>query len=128
MNKFFIEGTNSKIEIHAEDISDGHHTFNELYEHRHALFIALCKIYDNYITPLSTRVKCWKTKLHDDGTSYDGWFLLGMTIAEFTGPPTFISYHLPMKYWDKINVIEIIQAPPYDGYTPKDVMERLLKL
>ena len=39
-----------------------------------------------------------------------------------------ISYHLPMKYWHLANVIELEKAPPYDGYTSKDVLERLLRL
>jgi hypothetical protein len=116
------------MDIWAEDVSDGYHTFDELYQHRHALFIALCKIYDNYITPLQTRVKCWKSKLHHDGSMFEGQFILGMTITEFTGPMKEISYHLPLNLWTKINVIQLKNAPPYSGYTSDDVVRRLLEL
>ena len=74
--------TGQKVNIHAESVSDGHHTMNELYEHRHRLFLALLKIYDTYITPLDSRgstIRCWKSKQHDDGSMYDGWFIAGMT-------------------------------------------------
>lgn len=118
------------------EVSDGHHTMEELYEHRHRLYLALVKIYDNYITPLGREVKCWKSRIHDDGSSYEGWFLLGMTVTKrpssflVTEPvETFdIGYHLPDKYWHLANVIELEKAPPYDGYTSQDVMERLLRL
>lgn len=114
--------------------SDGHHTIEELYEHRHRLFLALIKIYDNYITPMGCNVSCWKSRLHDDGTSYEGWFLLGMTVTkpsfvvEIPATKFDISYHLPNKYWDLARVIEMEKAPKYDGYTPDDVLERLLRL
>lgn len=123
-----------EIDIWAEDMSDGYHTFQELYEHRHRLFLALVKIYDNYITPLGCQVKCWKSLKHDDGSNYDGWFLLGMTVnkpAFQIGMPAEkydISYHLPMKHWHLANVVELPKAPPFDGYTPNDVLERLLRL
>lgn len=125
------------MEVWGIDVSDGYHTIGELYEHRHALYIALVKIYDNYITPLDARgryVKCWKSKTHDDGSSYEGWFLLGMTVttpsfdANLDPTTEDISYHLPMKYWHMANVIELPKAPKFTGYTPYDVMQRLLKL
>lgn len=124
----------SKVNVWAQDVSDGHHTMNELYEHRHRLFLALVKIYDNYITPMGCNVSCWKSKYHNDDTYYGGWFILGMTVTK----PNFIvsiaaekwdiAYHLPMKYWDLARVIELPKAPPYDGYTSADVLERLLRL
>ena len=127
LNPNYNEGVR-EVSIMADDVSDGHHTMTELYYHRHALFIALCKIYDNYITPLQSRVKCWKSKLHDDGTMFDGWFILGMTVTEFQGPSTYITYHLPMSHWNRINVMELEKAPPWDGYTSEDVLMRLYRL
>lgn len=110
------------------EISDGYHTMDELYNHRYALFCALIKIYDNYITPLNTSVKCWKSKLHSDGTMFEGNFIVGMTIKEFSGPPSYITYHLPLDWWNKVKVMEIQMAPMYDGHTNDDVIERLMKL
>src|SRR6267142_6419394 len=72
----------ASMEIEAESVSDGYHTMDELYEHRIRLYLALVKIYDNYITPMACHVVCWKSKLHDDGSSFDGWFILGMSCTK----------------------------------------------
>ena len=132
MTDFNVMGPD--MHVWAQDVSDGYHTMEELYEHRIRLYLALVKIYDNYITPLSCEVACWKSKLHDDGSSYEGWFLLGMTVVKPDpkfGPDVTkfdISYHIPMKYWHLANVMELAKAPPYDGYTSNDVLERLFRL
>jgi len=112
------------------EVSDGYHTLSELYEMRLALTVALFRIYDTYITPLGTRIRCWKSKLHSDGTMFDGYFIVGMTIPQLdvTKPPQLISFHYQMEHWDKFNLIELLTAPPYNGHTSKDVIERLLKL
>jgi len=68
-------------------ISDGYHTFDELYEHRVRLYLALCKHGPKFV---------WKSRKHSDGTSYPGWFLLGMN----TVPGLQMTYHIPDKYWD----------------------------
>lgn len=121
----------------AIEVSDGHHTMEELYDHRIHLFLALLKVYDSVITPIDARgclVKCWKSKLHDDGTMYDGWFIAGLTktIPSFDAgadPEKWdISYHLPIKYWNMCNVIELEKAPKFTGYTSQDVLDRLLRL
>jgi hypothetical protein len=130
--KITMEDEKDYIKIRAEGkevwCGDTYHTLEELYKHRYALFIALCKIYDNYLTPLSSRVKCWKSKLHSNGTMFEDSFVLGMTITEFTGPESQITYHLPLEYWNKINVIELSHAPPYDVHDSNDILERLMKL
>ena len=51
------------------ETSDGYHTFNELYHHRAVLFSV---IVSNY------RAAAWKSKLHHDGTMYDGMFIVGI--------------------------------------------------
>lgn len=115
-------------------VTDSYHTMEELYEHRIRLYLALVKIYDNYITPMRCNVVCWKSKLHDDGTSLEGWFILGMVVTKTpfeTDKPAEkfdIGYHIPLKYWHLANVIELPKAPKYDGYTPNDVLKRLLRL
>lgn len=137
MNRYYLQNallSESDIDregqfvIEADSVNDGYHTMDQLYEHRHALFCALCKIYDNYITPFNTRVHCWKSKSHHDGTMFEGWFIVGMTITKFTGPVEYITYHLPMSWWDKFKLIEMEKAPQWDGHTSNDVLERLLKL
>lgn len=120
--------------VYGSDVSDGYHTMEELYEHRYALFCALVKIYDNYITPLGIKVKCWKSKLHSDGTMFDDSFIVGMIYKELSFnadiPPVEkqITYHLPLEWWDRFDVIKLEHAPEYDGHTSDDIIERLLKL
>ena len=52
------------------DASDGYHTFTELYEHRIALFIALCRARseDDKFYGID---EIWRSKLHSDGTSFE---------------------------------------------------------
>jgi len=97
-------------------ISDGYHTFEELYEHRHALFISLV---------LDNPEKSWISKFHDDGSSYDGWFIAGMVL-----PTGNISYHLPISKWELLDngkIRKLDKAPKFDGHTANDVIERLNK-
>lgn len=95
----------------VEDMSDGYHTFNELYQHRHVLFINL--VLRNL--PIS-----FKTKLNDKKEAWEGWFILGMN-TEFGQ----ITYHLPVTYWDMVSVKEVEYNFDYDGHTPEDVVDRL---
>lgn len=114
------------------EVSDGYHTINELYNHRYVLFYALVKIYDNYVTPLGCNVKCWKSKLHDDGTMFDNSFIVGMTLVrfDFNGNKDikYITYHYPLDWWNKFKIMELSNAPKYDGHTSDDVIERLMGL
>lgn len=93
------------------EVSDSYHTFNELYAHRIMLFIALMKSHKDI---------SWKSRLHDDGTSYDGWFVGGMNL-----PSGIITYHIPDKYWGIMEDINIIEKSVYDGHTADDVIIRL---
>lgn len=52
------------------ETSDGYHTFNELYDHRIALFMALCAS-----VPWTPPCKPWRSKKHSDGSSIEGWFV-----------------------------------------------------
>lgn len=107
----------------GEDISvsDGYHTFDELYEHRIILYLAFCrKMYEQL--PFN---EVWRSKLHSDGTIFDGWFVLGI----YDKPGKQITYHLPIKYWSDTEFAETLdQAPVFDGHTSADVLERLKKL
>lgn len=95
------------------NISDGSHTFDELYYHRMVLFSILCDIYRN---------RSWKSLLHHDGTMYDNYFIVGIDT-----PKGQYSYHYHTDYWDYFNVQELPKAPQWDGHEPKDV-DRLLSL
>ena len=105
------------------DAQDGYHTFTELYDHRIALFIALCKnMYDILAIESPGKYLVWKAKIHSDGSAYDGWFIMGIG----TEKGKQISYHLPLKEWETTEFAEILdKAPEWDGHTPADVIARL---
>jgi hypothetical protein len=110
--------------VNTDLISDGYHTFGELYEHRIRLFIALCKEHAYYHDNKETQSKVvWCAKKHSDGTEMLGWFILGM--GKEKGQQ--ITYHLPNSYWDEVSqfAYQLNQAPEWDGHTSKDVIERL---
>ena len=94
------------------DLSDGYHTFNELYHHRALLFASICN---------TNKDIAWKSKQHDDGTMYVGMFIVGISTPE--GQAT---YHYDIDpYWDMFKVQEIDKAPKFDGHTPEDAINRI---
>lgn len=120
------------------EISDGYHTFEELYDHRITLFIALCKI-ENAFEKFGVRrdnvplfnsnyqivSNVWRSKINGDGTRWDGWFIMG--IGKIAGQQ--ITYHLPLDRWEETNFAETLdKAPEWDGHSPADVLDRLKKL
>lgn len=108
-------------------ISDGSHTFGELYHHRAVLFASIISIVSKarLLTGYNKNdtmepIYCWKSKLHDDGTMFDGYFIVG--IKTWDGMAT---YHYDMKYWDMFDCQEIERAPEFDGHTPDMAIERI---
>ncbi len=99
------------------EISDGYHTFNELYEHRNALFALLLtkRMVSNM---LANPFKTWRDQ---NGATIDGWFIAGLE-TEYGQ----ISYHLPAEWWERLpDVPEIERNAGYDGHTSADVLKRL---
>lgn len=97
------------------DLSDGYHTFNELYYHRAILFSVICNMFPD---------KAWKSKLHDTGDMFEGMFIVGIETPE--GQAT---YHYDIDpYWDMFKVKELDRAPAWDGHTPEDAINRISKL
>lgn len=106
----------------AGEVSDGYHTFDELYDHRITLFIALCRLGSDMDNPPNASLNPWRAKLHHDGTLFEGWFIMG--IGKEKGAQ--ISYHLPVSYWGDTNFAETLErAPEWDGHTSDDVIKRL---
>lgn len=96
-------------------ISDGYHTFDELYDHRAKLFSIVCFNY---------RDISWKSKKHADGTMYDGMFIVGIDT-----PKGQATYHYDIDpYWDIFDVKELESAPAWDGHSPDDAISRLMSL
>lgn len=99
-------------------VSDGYHTFDELYEHRTTLFAAL-----TLFLPQSWH--CYRSTKHEDGGMFDGMFLVAAVGPE----DQTLSYHCDLKYWDLFSHCEIQQyALPWDGHAPADVLEHLREL
>ena len=96
-----------------QDTSDGYHTFEELYYHRMILFSIICN---------SNKENSWKSKLHDDNTMYDDYFIVGIETKEGQ-----FTYHYHLDYYDLFEVKELKNAPKWDGHTSQDIV-RLKKL
>ena len=108
-------------------ISDGYHTFDELYEHRIELWITLCRMFRYKINGNGIHRDVWKTRFHSDGSYIDGWFVLGLGNNSYYGPQ--ITYHLPISKWDECSFADTLdKAPEWDGHTSVDVLQRLRKL
>ena len=125
----YVDYINHEIktnEINTNLISDGYHTFGELYEHRIVLFIALCKeISNNSDYQSGQKSSIWRSSYHSDGSNWNGWFIMG--IGQEKGEQ--ITYHLPIEYWDETNFAETLeQAPLFDGHTSNNVLLRISKL
>ena len=88
-------------------VSDGAHTFDELYYHRMMLFAFICN---------QNSHEAWKSKKHNDGTMIDGMFIVGIDTPEGQ-----FTYHYEMKYWKLFKVKKYLLAPEFDGHTSKDV-------
>lgn len=92
--------------------SDGYHTFNELYHHRAVLFSVIVRECPSI---------AWKSKLHHDGTMYDGMFIVGLDT-----PDGQATYHYDIDpYWDMFDCNELDNAPEWDGHTPDQAIERI---
>lgn len=105
---------NTKIECLDGDtgnISDGYHTFDELYYHRCVLFSLICNQND---------IVAWKSKKHHTGDMYEGMFIVGVET-----PYGQVTYHYSLKYWDMFKVQELEFAPEWDGSSPSDCIERM---
>lgn len=112
------------------DTSDGWHTFDELYEHRTALLMALCNlracILDSRGYLDATGRYVFKSRQHHDGEMYDGMFIVGINCARVGEPDEWATWHCEDEWWDRFVVPELDRAPKWDGHTPKDALERLL--
>ena len=108
-------------EISTEEISDGFHTFKELYEVRRVLNAAL----------FNEWFKLKKYNVHKSRKHYDGklcfnggWFIV---YAEL--PKGQISFHYEEKYWDEFKIPETDKALiEFDGHNTNDVCRRISAL
>lgn len=99
------------------EVSDGYHTFNQLYHQRAVLFAAIVN---------QNKEKAWKSFKHSDGKycfdSNGDWFIVGVDT-----PKGSYTYHYEKKYWDIFDCEELERGKVWDGHTEEDVT-RLLSL
>ena len=101
--------------LDPQQISDGYHTFEELYYHRMVLFSIICNIHND---------KAFKSWHHapGDGLMYDDYFVVGVET-----PKGQYTYHYHKDHWDMFDVKELEHAPVWDKHMPSDVL-RLIDL
>lgn len=114
-------------EVH--DVSDGYHTFGDLYDHRRALTIALARAITHGANGHGWR--SWRgttvvrSKRHhpEDSPMFEGGYFV--VVFELAGAGQ-VSYHYQLKHWDEFDgVREVDHAPIWDGHTPEDTLSRL---
>ena len=98
------------------EVSDGYHTFNELYYYR--------MLYNAAFFNLLPKEWVHKSKRHHTGEECfgGGWFIVMANL-----PTGQISNHYELKDWDLFQVPEKEFADEWDGHTPQEVAERLHK-
>lgn len=98
------------------EISDGYHTFNELYYYR--------MLYNAAFFNLLPKEWVHKSKKHHDGEECfgGGWFIVMANL-----PTGQISNHYELKDWDLFQIQEKEIADEWDGHTPQEAAERLHK-
>lgn len=119
----FEDGVIHTADNDEVDISDGYHTFAELYDHRITLYIALARIIEREIEGVERII--WRSKYHSNGELCFGTgtqFVLG--IGTETGKQ--ITYHIPIERWNETGFAETFErAPEWDKHTSADVLERI---
>jgi hypothetical protein len=97
-------------------VTDGFHSFPELYESRLVLHAYAVEAWQARGWPV---VKSWR---HEDGERCfgGGWLIVHVVTPE--GPASF---HYPAAAWELFDVPAVETAPPFDGHTTADVHARL---
>ncbi len=113
INKMIIEAKERGYNV--GNVSDTYHTFDELYNHRTILLLALLKEVGSE--------KAWFSMQHSDGSMFEGMFIAGLETPSGT-----ITYHIEGQFLPLFQkyVKEVPKAPEWDGHTPNDVLVRLI--
>jgi hypothetical protein len=100
------------------NLSDGYHTYRELYEFRKVYNAALFNEWAHH-----GKYQVHRSFKHHDGEECfgGGWFIV---VAQLPGGQ--ISNHYKMEDWDLFRIPDYLTALfPYDGHDGGDVLERL---
>ena len=105
----------------VEDVSDGYHSFKELYEFRKVYNACLFNEWAK-----QNKYDVHKSKCHFDGDECfgGGWFIVVAIL-----PDGQISNHYKLKDWNLFKCEETEKAKYiFDGHTTLDVLKRLKKI
>ena len=109
-----LEALREKAEREKDpgSVSDGYHTFNELYHHRAVLFSVICN---------NRPELAWKSLKHDTGDMFPDMFIVGIET-----PGGQATYHYDIDpCWEMFQVKELPNAPKWDGHTPTEAIRRI---
>ena len=127
INDLIKWGKSNDSEFKENELSDGYHTFNELYDFRKqynaALFNEWAKNGDGNG---NAKYQVHKSLKHYDGELCfgGGWFIVVAIL-----PCGQISNHYKMSDWNLFQVPITEKAEfEFDGHTPQDVLVRLASL
>lgn len=95
--------------INTKQLSDGYHTFEDLYTQRLFLTAALAKSNPN---------SCYIALSHKDGSMFDDMFVIVFNTKE-----GLYSYHYHLRDLDLFKGIKVLEKEllTYDGHTSSDV-------
>ena len=122
MNRFNLKELGKLLMQETERVSDGYHTFSELYVFR--------KVYNALL--FNEWYKQGKYQVHKSWKHYDGekcfnsddWFIVSAML-----PTGQISNHYKKEDWALFQIEETHKALfEFDGHTSEDVLERMIKL
>lgn len=117
IKQYILKAQEQEKLLKSGDLSDGYHTFNQLYYQRCVLFASLVRL---------NKDKSWKSFKHSDGKycfdSNGEWF-----IVDIDTPIGSYTYHYEKKYWDLFECQELECGKEWDGHTEEDI-SRLLSL
>ena len=114
-----IQESKATHKIDISKISDGYHTFEELYDSRMALTAALFNLlHDRTIARV---VKSWK---HNDGEPCfgGGWFIVQAMLPN----KGQVSFHYPAETWQLFKIPAVEYADKWDGHGTQQAIDRLL--
>lgn len=92
-----------------DDVSDGYHTFNDLYYQRMMLFAVIVS---------QNKEHAWKSYRHNDGTLCfgGGWFIVGISTVDGD-----FTYHYKNEYYDYFDCKELEVGKKWDGHTERNI-------
>lgn len=133
-----IKNAKEELGMETDLISDGWHSFGDLYSFRLAYnalaFNLLRELQD--LTPLSQSITAfpildyWDTNVHKSWKHHDGeycfgeekkWFIVAAKL-----PTGVITNHYKAEFWDLFQIPEVEKSIfPFDGHTAHDALERI---